>query len=74
MFTLRITGLRVDNGKSVSVKSWNLVRGKRATLPILKWWDTVDYLLERNIIQFEGFFRHHQTCQLQPKTFVLPIQ
>ena len=74
MFTLHIAGLRVYNGKSVIVKSWNIVRGKRAMVPILCQWDTVDYLLERNIIHFRCFFQQHQTCQRQPMTFVFPIQ
>ena len=71
---LHIAGWRIYNGKSVIVKSCNIVRGKRATVPILELWDTVDYLLERNIIHFRGFFQQHQTCQLQQKSFVLPIQ
>ena len=74
MFTLHVAGLRVYNGKSVIVKSWNIVRGKRATVPILEYWDTIEYLLERNIIYFRYFFQQHQTCQLQPKSFVPPIQ
>ena len=56
MFTLHIAGLRVYNGKIVNVKSWNIVRGKRATVPIPEQWETVDYLLERNIIHFRCFF------------------
>ena len=75
MLTLHIAGLRVYNGKSVIVKSWNIVRGKKATVPIPKEpRDTVDFLLERNIIHFRCFFQQHQTCQLHPMTFVLPIQ
>ena len=33
MLTLHIAGLRIDNGKSVIVKSWNIFRWKRATVP-----------------------------------------
>ena len=36
MFTLHIAALRVYNGKSVIVKSWNIVRGKKVTVPILE--------------------------------------
>ena len=50
MLTLHVAGLSINNGKSVIVKSWNKVRGKRTTVPILEQWDTVDYLLERNNI------------------------
>ena len=74
MLTLHIAELRVYNRKSVIVKSWNIVRGKRATAPIFELWDTVDFLLERNIIHFRSFFQQHQTYQLQLKTFVLSIQ
>ena len=75
MLTLHIAGLRIYNGKTVIVKSWIKIRGKRATVPILEYWDTVDYLLARSIIHFRCFFfQQHQTCQLQPKTFVLRIQ
>ena len=74
MLTLHNTGWRVYKGKSVIVRSWNIVRGKKATVPILELWDPVDYLLERNIIHFRCFFQQHQSSQLQPKTFVLPIQ
>ena len=41
-------------------------------LPIFEQWDTIDNSRERNI-QFRYSFRQHQTCQLQPKTFILPI-
>ena len=58
--TLHIAGLRVNNGKSVIVKSWNKARRKKATVPILEQWDTVDYLLERNSIPFRCFFQQHQ--------------
>ena len=74
MPTLHIAGLRIYNGKSVIVKSLNIVRGKRATVPILELWGTADYLVERNIILFRCFSQKHHTCQLQRKTFVLPIQ
>ena len=73
MLSLHIAGLRFDNDKSVIVKSWNIVRGRRATVRIIEQWDMVDYMLERNIIHFR-FFQQHQTCQLQPKTIVFPIQ
>ena len=67
MLTLHIAGLRIYDGKSVIVRSWYKVRGKRTTVPRFEQWDMVNYLLERNI-------RQHKTCQLQPMTFVLQIQ
>ena len=36
MLTLNIAGLRICNGKSAIVKSWNIVRGIRSTVPILE--------------------------------------
>ena len=54
--TLHIAGLRIYNGKSVIVKNWTIVTGKRATVPILEEWDMLDYLSERNIIHFRSFF------------------
>ena len=35
LLTLPIVGLRVDNGKSVIAKSWNIVRGKWNKVPII---------------------------------------
>ena len=66
--------LLIQNGKSVFVKKWIIVREKRFTVPILEYSDTVKHLLEGNLIQFRRFFQQHPTCQLQPKNFVLPIQ
>ena len=57
MLTLHIAGLRIFNDKSVIVMSWNIVRGRRTTVPVLEWWDTVDYSLERKIIIFRCFFQ-----------------
>ena len=36
MLSLHIAGLRIYNGKSVNVRSWNIVKGKGATVPILE--------------------------------------
>ena len=36
MLTLHVAGLRIYNGRSVIIKNWNIVRGKRATVPIVK--------------------------------------
>ena len=50
MLTPHIAGLRVYNGKSVIVKSWNIFRGKRATVPssriqlIICWRETLSIL------------------------------
>ena len=50
MLTVHFAGLRVYNGKSVIVKSWIIVRGKTATVPILEirliicWGETLSTL------------------------------
>ena len=74
MLTLQINGLRFYNDKSVIAKSWHIVRQKRTTVPKVEQRDTVDYLLGRITIHFGYSFQQYQTCQLQLKTFVLPIQ
>ena len=56
MFTLHIAGLRVDNSKSVIIKSWNIVKGKRAEVPKFEQRDTIDKLLQSKIIHFYTFF------------------
>ena len=38
------------------------------------WVAGYDYLLEKNINHFKYFSQQHQTCELQPKTFVPPKQ
>ena len=70
MLALHIAGLRVDNSKSVIVKSWNKVRGKWTNVVTLEHRDPIDYLLVRNIIQFRYSFQQQQICRLQPKNFV----
>ena len=52
MFTLHIAGLRVDNSKSVIIKIWNIVWGKRTEVPELQQRDTIDNLLQSKVIQF----------------------
>ena len=74
LMTLQIAGLRIYNGKSVIVKSWKTVRGKKTMVPSVEKWETVECLLERNIIHFGYFFQQHQTCQVQLNIFDLPIQ
>ena len=56
MFTLHIAGLRVDNSKSVLVKSWNIVWGERTEVPKFEQRDAIDNLLQSKIIQFYAFF------------------
>ena len=73
MLTLHFAGLRFYKGKKVVVKVRNIVILKRTTVAVLERWDTVYYLLERNIVYFRNFFQQHQTFQLQPKTFVIAI-
>ena len=58
MLILHIAGLRIFNGKSVTVKSCNIVKGKRTTDPVLEERDAVDYLLERSIVRFKFYSNH----------------
>ena len=62
MLTLHFAGFRIDNGKSFIIKSWNIVRRKSPKVPIFRQWDTIDYLLERNIIHFRCSFQQQQNC------------
>ena len=56
MFTLNIVGLRVDNSKSVIIKSWNIVWGERTEVAKFEQRDTIDNLLQSKIIHFYTFF------------------
>ena len=56
MFTLHIAGLRVDNGKSVIIESWNIVWGERPEVPKLEQGETIDNLLQSKIVHFYTFF------------------
>ena len=56
MFILHIAGLRVDNSKSVIIKSWNIVRGKQTEVPKFEQRDTIDNLFQSKIIHFHAFF------------------
>ena len=53
---MHFAALRIYNGKSVNMNSSNMVRTKGTKVPTLEYWDTVDYLLERNIIHIGFFF------------------
>ena len=50
MFTLHIAGFRVDNSKSVIIKSWKIVWGKRTKVQKFERRDTTDNLLQSKII------------------------
>ena len=52
MFPLHIAGLRVDNSKSVIIKSWNIVWGERNEVPKFEQRDTINNLLQSKIIQY----------------------
>ena len=56
MFTLNFAGLRVDDSKSVIVKSSNLVWEERTEVPKNEQKDTIDNFLASKIIQFYTFF------------------
>ena len=45
MLTLHIAGLRVDNRKIVTIKSWNIVWGERTEVAKFEQRDTIDILL-----------------------------
>ena len=55
-FTLHIAGLRVDNSKSVNIKSWNIVWGERTEVPKFDQRDTITNLLQSKVIRFYTFF------------------
>ena len=52
MFTLHFAGLRVDNSKSVIIKSWNIVWGERTEVPKFEQKDAINNLLQSKIIHF----------------------
>ena len=56
MFTLHIAGLRVDNSKSIIIKSWNIVWREQTQVPNFEQRDTIDKLLQSKIIHFYTFF------------------
>ena len=56
MFTLDIAGLRVDNSKSVIIKSWNMIWGEWTEVQKFEQRDTIDNLLQSKIIHFYTFF------------------
>ena len=56
MFTLHIAGLRVDNSKSVIIKSWNIVLGERTEVPKFGQRDMIDNLLQSKTIHFHTLF------------------
>ena len=56
MFTLHIAGLRVDDSKSVIIKSWNIVGGERTEVPKFEQRDTINNLLQSKILHFYTFF------------------
>ena len=56
IFTLHIAGLRVDNSKSVIIRSWNIVWGNRAELPKFEQRDMIVNLLPSKFILFYTFF------------------
>ena len=56
MFTLHFAELRVYISKSVIIKSWNIVRGKRTEVPKFEQSDTIDNLLQSKTIHFDTFF------------------
>ena len=51
MFTLHIAGLRVDNSKSVIIKSWNIDWRERTEVPKFEQRETIDKLLQSKIIK-----------------------
>ena len=56
MLTLHSAGLRIYTGKSVIVKSWNIVWRERTEVPKFEHRYMIDVLLQSKIIQFYTFF------------------
>ena len=54
-FTLHFAELRVDNSKSVIVKSWNIVWGEQTEVPKVEQRDTIDNLLQSKIVHIYTF-------------------
>ena len=74
MFPSHMTGFSVDDCKFIIWEKRNEITRKRTEVPILEQRNTVNYFSQRNIVHIKYSFRPHQTCRLQPKTFVHPIQ
>ena len=72
MLTLHVCGLRKYNGKIVNVKSWNILRGKKGMVPILVWWDTLDYLVERNNIRYRFLFLFELFSRDPARIMIMP--
>ena len=66
--------LRINNGKNLIGKSWNINSVKWTKVVILEWEDTMEFLLLSNVVFLRYFFQQRQFCQLQPNTIVLPVQ
>ena len=56
VFTLHNDGLRVDNSKSVIIKSFNIAWGERTEVPKFEQKYTIDKLLQSKIILSYTFF------------------
>ena len=52
MFPPAYCWLRVDNSKSVIIKSWNIVWGERTKVPKFEQRDTINNLLQTKIIEY----------------------
>ena len=73
MLILHIAGLRIYYGRSVNIQSWNIVRWERSRY----WYSSSGIRLIncwRETFSISYVFQQHQLCQLQPKTFLLPIK
>ena len=69
-----VARLRVDDRKRVIRKVWNEVWVERSDVSLLEQRYTVNNLLKGNVIHLKDSFPQHQTCRLQHKTYVHPIQ
>ena len=74
MFTLQNAVFSVNNGEDSVGKSGNIFWRERSHVALLEWRDTIDSLLEINVIHSRKAFQQQQICQLQPKTFVFSKQ
>ena len=77
MLTLHIAGLRIYNGKSLFVESRNTdtqTEANETKYRLLSSGIRLIICWRESLSILDNFFNKHQTCQLQPITFVPPIQ
>ena len=61
MLNLHFTALHFFIGKSVILKRWNIVIGKRSKAPIVEYRYKTEKILERSFIHFRCSFQQHKS-------------